>query len=334
MLVEEKVKSPALDKKGELQLRPKTNAFVQSFLASKQMLELSQAFGSPLNIMFPELLSENLDRFQSVFAKHRLKGRIYFAHKANRADSVPRTLALQNSYIDVSSLHELRHALGSGFSAQRIQATGPKNSQFLTLCLQHNIVVAADCLQELQEIISLRQQLGCHTATNLLLRVCGFKDRQGKYRGKASRFGIAYSDIGLTFNLLEEHTNQFNLLGFSFHLDTVSPLEKSLAVESCFALIEEAMDRGFEPSVLNIGGGFKVNYLDSADDWHAYTAAIREAGTRFAPAHDLARQYIRDCCQRKECCAEASTATTIMNHRPAPPFSTRSSNIRSIPLAA
>ncbi|HEY9678367.1 MAG TPA: hypothetical protein V6C76_10180 [Drouetiella sp.] len=232
-----------VEKTSNLKLTARLHNDINSFLNSGKIFELVKALGSPLNILFPEMLEENLSGFYKMLQQHKLTGRIYFAHKANRADAIPRHLATTVAYIDVSSVNELRHALGCGFEASRIQATGPKNTEFLHLCLQHNIVIAADSLQELKQLIELKTLLPARSKTQLLLRVSGFKNRQAKHQGKASRFGIRAEKIHEALDLLETVRNEFRLLGFSFHLDTVSALEKSIAVESCLQLIEEAIER-------------------------------------------------------------------------------------------
>lgn len=260
-----------------LKLTARLHEDVSSFLSTNKIFELIEALGSPLNILFPHLLDENLVGFRQIFRKHNLEGRIYFAHKANRSDTIPRHLATTEAFIDVSSINELRHALGSGFEASRIQATGPKNTEFMYLCAPHNIVVAIDSLQELHEFIDIKQAVGSKKKSRILLRVSGFKNRQGKHQGKASRFGIRIERVRDALEILAEVRDEFELLGFSFHLDTVSALEKAIALESTLQLIEDAIDLDFNPSVVNIGGGFKVNYIESGKEWNDYTSAMREA---------------------------------------------------------
>src|SRR5205823_6090222 len=58
---------------------------------------------------------------------------------------------------------------------------------------------------------------------------------------------------------------------------TISVPEKAVAIENCLQLFEEAFDRGFQPAVLNLGGGFKANYLADEADWHNYATALRDA---------------------------------------------------------
>lgn len=301
------------DRQKALKLTPACSDEIASFFASRKAHELVQALGSPLNVLFPTRLSENLQRFQAVYAQHHINGRIYFAHKSNRSDCIPRHLANTQAFIDVSSINELRHALGSGFAPPRIQATGPKNIEFLSVCIQQNILVAVDSIEELRLLMRLREDVrfgrpddggdrqggyrnggainsgasnrGADISVQkVLLRVSGFRNRQLKHQGKASRFGIPYDDIDHAFELLDSCRDRLHLIGFAFHLDTVSALEKAIAAESCFHLFEAALERDFEPTVLNIGGGFKVNYLEHADEWHDYNSAMREAALGARPA--------------------------------------------------
>jgi diaminopimelate decarboxylase len=143
--------------------------------------------------------------------------------------------------------------------------------------LQQHILLSIDSLEELQQVIQLSAKFRKKSATNVLLRVAGFKNRQLKHQGKASRFGIKYDDIGQALDLLEDCRERLKLIGFAFHLDTVSPLEKAIAAQSCFSLFEQALEKDFEPTVLNIGGGFKLSYLARADEWSQYNSAMREA---------------------------------------------------------
>ncbi len=261
-----------------LKLTPIVHPIVQQFLSlPDKLFELTNALGSPLNLLFPELVSANLAAFRSCLDNHGVRGRIYFAHKANRSDSIARQLALEDAYIEVASVEELRHALSSGFRAERIQAGGPKNTEFLALSLMHNVTVSIDNLAELSEILKLRQQLTITSKSSLLIRVCGFRSNHTQYSSKASRFGVSLPDIYDVFDLLQEASDKLRLVGFAFHISTNSIAEKALAIENCLALFEEAFARGFQPTVLNIGGSFKVNYLKHESDWHNYIGALRTA---------------------------------------------------------
>jgi diaminopimelate decarboxylase len=266
-----------------LKLKPRVAPDIMAFLSSAKPFELINALGSPLNILFPEHISETLSSFETIFKKHNLRGRTYFAHKSNSSNCVPRYLSATTGYIDISSTNELKHALGSGFEPGRIQATGPKNEEFICLCLQLNVAISVDSLQELEQLVRLSETISSARPTNILLRLSGFKNRQAKHQGKSSRFGIRYDQVDSALDRLSECRERLRLSGFAFHLDTVSPLEKAIAAEACLALFEEALDRDFEPGVLNIGGGFKLSYLEHANEWHEYSSALREAAVGARP---------------------------------------------------
>jgi len=261
-----------------LTLTPKVHSVIKDFLAAPAKLqELVKALGSPLNVLFPELVRDNVESFNDLFKKHGLRGRVFFAHKTNSSDSLVRQLAHENASLDVSSLNELRHGLSSGFTGERIEATGPKNREFLTLALQHGIVISIDSIWELKQVLEIREFLKLAKPTRVLVRLSGFHADHSRFLNKGSRFGITIKELEEAFDIIEDADDQLDFMGFSFHLDTVSITERAVAIENCIELYEDALGRGFEPRVLCIGGGFKVNYLESEEEWNEYTSALKES---------------------------------------------------------
>ena len=261
-----------------LSLRPAMHPTIAGFLAHKKFVkELVNAFGSPLNVMFPELLAGNIESFTNTFARHQVIGRICFAHKSTRSDSLIKQLAVENVSCDVASANELKHALGAGFNGKRLEATGPKNADFLCLCLQHEVVLNVDSLAEIAEITALAERLKLAQPARVLLRLSGFGDATTASLRKSSRFGIPLSEVDEALKLLAQHKESMTLLGFSFHLDTTSVEERIQAIETCICLFDDALNLGFTPQVLNIGGGFRVNYLAHEQDWSNYVAALKES---------------------------------------------------------
>jgi len=281
-----KTKIPILNqtyRKDRLTLTPRLDPLVRSLLSQKKLLfELAQAFGSPLNILFPQLIHQNVESFNKVFADHSIQGRVYFAHKATQSQSLIRQMAVEKSYLDVASANELKHALGSGFEGSRLGATGPKNTEFIMLALQHGVTLSIDSIPELQKVLKLRLALGMVKRTPIMLRLSGFKAEHTNFLNKDSRFGIPLNEISIALQLIEDSKMAIDLKGFAFHLNTVSIHERAIAIENCFELLENVINRGLEPMALNIGGGYKVNYLESEEEWNNYTTALRESilGTR------------------------------------------------------
>ncbi len=267
------------DETPNLTLTPRIHPLVARFLNNgSKVQELVGALGSPLNVLFPELVSHNLAGFQDTYSQHGIRGRVYFAHKANQSSSVIRQLAINSQgYVDVSSSNELAHALSSGLQGCRLEATGPKNLDFLSLAVLHGVTISVDTIAELQQVFALRKVIQSDKRTDVLLRLSGFESSHSRFLNKASRFGIPVSQLDEALSYLQQHRDILNFLGFSFHLDTVSVLERTIAVENCFELLEKALNLGLEPRVLNIGGGYKISYLANEEEWNHYTTALKEA---------------------------------------------------------
>lgn len=266
-----------LSKAAPLLLRPLKSALVSKLLTAENLLkDLMQGCGSPLNILLPDQLEGNIASFRRVLASHRLPGRICFAHKSSQSHSLIAQLAASDVCADVASLDELRHALSAGFGGTRIEATGPKNIDFIALCLMHDVAINVDSLQELDDVCKVQAALGSKSTVRILLRLCGFSAAHTAVLSKTSRFGIPFSELGKALNVVAQR-KQLQLLGFSFHLDSVSIDERVVAIENCIEAFEQSIALGLEPSVLNIGGGFRINYLESEADWNAYTSAIKQA---------------------------------------------------------
>lgn len=264
-------------KQDTLHLTPRVHPAVDQFVENKDVLfELIDGLGSPLNLLFPEIVGHNVRTFNSIFDKHGIIGRIFFAHKCNQSDSLVRQLSFENCSIDVSSVKELQHALGAGFRPERIEVTGPKNQQLLALSVQQGAWINIDSIPELHQLIELAAKINPAQKPRVLLRLSGFRSEHSRFLNKGSRFGIGLNEIEFALDELQS-ANHIELTGFSFHLDTVSVLERVVAIENCIDVIELAFSKGFTPSILDIGGGYKVNYLAEDGEWNAYTSALKES---------------------------------------------------------
>lgn len=242
--------------------------------------ELVRALGSPLNIVFPARVTENVDGFTDVLRSHHLRGRVLFAHKSNQSSSFVRELTSSTGGIDVASLNELRHALGCGFDGRRIVAGGPKTPEYLWLAATVRATVSVDSLGELAQLNRLVETCRLDDQ-RVSLRLSGFRSTGGvKSNMKPSRFGIDIADAEGALELLRSN---MQLSGVAFHLDTTSIVEKALAIENCVEFLNRAREQGHNPDVLDIGGGYKVDYLANGEQWHDYTTALKDAALDLRP---------------------------------------------------
>ncbi|MFC9979269.1 Y4yA family PLP-dependent enzyme [Gordonia sp. NPDC127522] len=260
-----------------LHLTPALSAETASLLSEATLLhQLVSALGSPLNVLLPQRIRTNVTAFGEVMAAHRIGGHVYYAHKANRSSALVRELAATDARIDVASPAELQHVLGAGFSPERIMATGPKTPEFVWLCARSGITVNVDGTDELAllgRIVSGARL----PRVEVLVRFSEFRTAGTTLLTKPSRFGCGAEDLDTVLALLDKFRDEVRLRGVAFHLDTVGMPEKTRAIEGSLHLLDELVRRGHAPTVLDIGGGYGVNYLSSATEWDDFTTALGAA---------------------------------------------------------
>ena len=248
----------------------KTKKFLSQIKDLKNTLN---TFSSPCNILFPENLENNIKIIEKVLQKHNLLYKVFYAHKCNKSLAIVKEASLLNVNIDVANIHELRRALISGFTGDRIEATGPKNKEFLILAIEQNVTINIDNLSELNTILELNKKINKKNI-NILLRISSFFENYAVER--ITRFGMSYEDILEALDIICR--NKFlNLLGFSFHVDTVKNSEKVTAMKNALKLTTKAIEMGLNPKVIDIGGGFKVNYIDSEDEWNSSITELKQS---------------------------------------------------------
>jgi len=258
-----------------LQLKPIVHQTIKEFLEKEEHLHsYIEQYGSPLNILFPEHIKDSIRSFSDVFKKYAIQGRVYYAHKPNKSQALIQQAAFEKIFLDVASETELKNALSNGFTGDRLEATGPKNEQFLILALQHGVLISVDNMDELCDIVRLRGLLALSKPANILLRLCGFNMAP---LVKDTRFGISLNQLPEVLAFCKQEQGLCNVSGFSFHLDTSSIEEKVQALAVCVKLVQQTREHGFNTNILNIGGGFRVNFLENESEWNAYMAALKES---------------------------------------------------------
>lgn len=249
-------------------LPPRIHPLARSFLADKAGLTgLLDRFGSPLNVLFPEIFGENVAGFRDELDGCGLRYRICYAHKANQGRAFVRAALAAGIGIDVASAGELDSALAAGFPADRIEATGPKGRDFLGVLAGSGVTVNVDNLWELGELIRLGRAAGHRIP--VLVRMCGLGP------GRPSRFGVPAACFDAVTGLLSAATDAVDFLGLSFHLDSSEVRDKVLAVDACLRLLEQALAAGLSPRVLNAGGGFRQAFADRPEPFADYGHAVR-----------------------------------------------------------
>ncbi|OIJ97504.1 diaminopimelate decarboxylase [Streptomyces sp. MUSC 14] len=265
-----------------LYLAPRLGERLRSLLESGELLHtLTDALGSPLNLVVPDQLAANLEQFRSVYRRHQLSGQVFFAHKANRSSALLRRLAATDAGVDVASLAELQHVLGAGFTPDRVMATGPKNPEFLWLAARTSVTVAVDGCDELEQLAGLVRKHAL-ARVRVLLRLWGFETSGVRVLTRRSRFGTPVSELEPLLEAVERHGDVVDPVGVAYHLDTTGLGEKATALEGCLRVLEECRSRGLRTVAVDVGGGFGADYLADGEQWERYTTELTRAvlGTR------------------------------------------------------
>jgi len=261
-----------------VQVAPFVHPLIRQFLdRPAQLLSLVQGLGSPLNIIFPENIRDNANSFLETYQQHSLGGRIFFTSKPNKSSAVLREAALLNLGVDVSSEASLVQAMACGFHPERIECTGPKNMQYLALALQQNIILNVDSFFELKHIVELHAHLKLTKPARVMVRLCGFKSTYTKFVEQDSTFGINVDEAGQIFEFLKLNQKTLLFEGFSYHLNASSTGERIVALENTIQLTIQSQREGLSPRSVNIGGGYRINYVEDQAQWQDYIEALKES---------------------------------------------------------
>jgi len=253
-------------------LAPSVKHFLHTYA---DLATLPLSFGSPLNLLFPASMTEAARAFVQTLERHHLQGKVHFAHKPSKSKALVKQAYYDRIAIDVASKAELIDALEAGFTGEMIEATGPKNKAFLLLALQQRCSIVVDSFDELELLLHYMSALHMNTPAAILIRWNGLHSHKQHVLAKDSRFGIQVSRFNEVMALCRN--SRIDLKGFAFHIDTTSESEKVAAIEHTLLLLLQAQEEGFPLTILNIGGGFKVNYLAYQQEWDAYTSAIKQS---------------------------------------------------------
>ncbi|MBM3204850.1 pyridoxal-dependent decarboxylase [Candidatus Uhrbacteria bacterium] len=259
-----------------LKLTPLIHEEVVGFLKNQDRLfELIRYHGSPLNLLFPNLMSENIARFQTVLERNMDRSQIYYAHKPNKSVELLQTGQTAGIGVDVASFKELNNALQTGISPKNIEATGPKNDLFIKQGVEAEIVFNIDSLTELALVI--QESKNQSKKTRVYLRLNGFSAQHTNVRWSESRFGILIKDLPVILQQLINQKDFIQLIGFSFHINAGGKKERLIAIENSIECTLAARKLGLNPQFINIGGGFHISYLAHQEEWHDYISALKRS---------------------------------------------------------
>jgi diaminopimelate decarboxylase len=216
-----------------------------------------------------DVLNATLEEIQ----KHGLsKGfHVHFALKANNQPKVLKLIKEAGLGADCVSGGEVQRAIDSGFSASEIAFAGVgKSDEEIELGLKHDIFCFnCESVQELEVLNELAGMQGktARIALRLNPNVEADTHRYITTGLNENKFGINASDLDEVLDRLPD-LNNLKLIGIHFHIgsqiENFTPFEE--LCERANMLNEHIENRGFELSVINVGGGFGINYTHPNDN--------------------------------------------------------------------
>lgn len=249
---------------------------IKRFLGCQELVfSLIDGLGSPLNILFPDNIAETIAGFEKVYRDRSLQGQIFYTSKPNKSIALRKRAALTSVGLDVSSEGELKNALTSGFHPSRIEATGPKNVDYLSLGVQQGILFNVDNFVELQQLVQMAGMLPRREKIRVLVRLDGFVSSHKKFTSQDSAFGNRVEEVASVIDFLLAHKNIIDFHGFAFHFNAGDYVRRPLAIEKCLELTFACIERGLNPRGLNIGGGYRIRYAASQDEWNVWIEELK-----------------------------------------------------------
>ncbi|BDU77902.1 diaminopimelate decarboxylase family protein [Mesoterricola sediminis] len=232
------------------------------------------AHGLPLHLTWLPRVRENLRAFSGVFRELYPDGAVRYAVKASCHPALLAAVREEGAGADVASPFEARAALEAGMDPRALDLNGNcKEDALIREAVARDMLVVADSVEELALLQAAATTEG--RTARVLLRLSGFE--LGPVTGEDiftagpwSKFGIPLGEIPGVLAALDTWP-ALRVLGFHTHIGSqITSPEPYLAVLG--RMIDLGADlraRAGACRILNLGGGFPVNYLDAAG-WEAY----------------------------------------------------------------
>ncbi len=260
-------------------LSPYCHPLVKDLLAQRDLLfQLSKLHQGPVHLLLPDIMDENIDRMRDIFAEYDFDTAIHYTMKPNKSDVFARQAYKNGINIDVSSLAELQAALAAGFKGYEIGCTNSKNRQYLWLAMEHDCLISVDSVLELEWIADMAPKRRLKDSpVRILLRIADLQPLDRQLMKKSTKFGIAVADLPECYEMLHDNDGDIEFLGFHFHFSNPSADLQAGYLEHALRLTEDALTNGFEPQIIDIGGGYRDRVLEESSAWEGFVENVEKS---------------------------------------------------------
>ncbi|MYL71262.1 diaminopimelate decarboxylase [Halobacillus litoralis] len=258
--------------------------------------ELAEQYGTPLYVYDVGEIRQKARAFVQTFKENQVAAQVAYASKAFSSVAMLQVANQEGLSLDVVSEGELHTALEAGFPVEKIHMHGNNKSiRELEMAVEHGIgCVVVDNFYEIELLHAILKEQ--KKEMDVLLRVTpGIEAHTHDYiltGQEDSKFGfdLASGQAEEAFMKVREDAN-IRLIGLHCHIGSqifeTSGFE--MATSKLFTTLIDWRDRyGYEATVLNLGGGFGIQYTkeDEPLDLDQYAhALIREVKTLSSQYH-------------------------------------------------
>jgi len=236
--------------------------------------------GLPLHVVFLEQFAANATGFKDVLQRSYPRGFVALAVKSNPCRGAVRAASHHNLGADVASENELRLALEEGIPAERIICNGnAKSNAYLAMAMDAGCNIAVDNHDEIAEIKRLTANGTSQASIFLRFRgmpLAGLTSEDQTTAADWTKFGFHISEATDLFSQLADHPT-IRCRGVSAHIGTqiAKPVGYERLLDHLLQLTEQARGLGLSPDIIDIGGGFPVEFLTEGE-WRRFQERLRE----------------------------------------------------------
>ncbi|KRK48645.1 diaminopimelate decarboxylase [Secundilactobacillus kimchicus] len=273
------------------------NAAGQLTIGGVAASQLAEEFQTPLVAYDVTKIRDQIRRFKSVFEDNGVSYAVSYASKAFAAIAMYQVVDQEGGHIDVVSAGELYTAMQAGFPMANVSFHGNnKSREELELAVaQHVGVIVLDNFHEIELLDAVLAE--ANTAVRVMLRITpGISAHTHEYDQTGqedSKFGFDLNSGQAARALQTVLKNpRMNMIGIHAHIGSqIFELNGfQMAAEKLVQVASDWRDQyGYQPSVINVGGGFGIRYTQADDPIapEAFVDAIIKTIKQSASDHGL-----------------------------------------------
>jgi diaminopimelate decarboxylase len=251
------------------------------FVEEVDCVELIERFGSPLFVVSEAQLRRNIRRFQQTFARHWPEGRIVVmpSIKASPIIALQHILNSEGAGCDVFGPGELEIALRAEVPPEMISVNGSiKDRDLIRTAIAHETRIVLDSPREMELCEAVAAELG--KTAKVLFRLKPYlanlddmsdyaPDYDIRFMTQIIKYGIPKSEL-LAMAKAVGQCHHLDPIGIHVHMGRHSKRARvwqawTAATVALTAELAAVLGGGWQPQVINLGGGFPSGPDDDTD---------------------------------------------------------------------